>query len=103
MKKLLILMLSLQALAMPYQDIPKDINRILNSGNGRSIETAFKVNNVDEEYDLLRYFKLVSISQKLIIIDGYFYDAIQTKSNTIYFKIIKRQLPTKVKTTAIIL
>lgn len=103
MKKLLILLLSLQALAMPYQDIPKDINRILNSGNGRSIETAFKVNNVDEEYDLLRYFKLVSISQKLIIIDGYFYDAIQTKSNTIYFKIIKRQLPTKVKTTAIIL
>lgn len=103
MKTLLILLLSLQALAMPYQDIPKDINRILNSGNGRSIETAFKVNNVDEEYDLLRYFKLVSISQKLIIIDGYFYDAIQTKSNTIYFKIIKRQLPTKVKTTAIIL
>lgn len=103
MKKLLILLLSLQALAMPYQDIPKDINRILNSGNGRSIKTAFKVNNVDEEYDLLRYFKLVSISQKLIIIDGYFYDAIQTKSNTIYFKIIKRQLPTKVKTTAIIL
>ena len=103
MKKLLILLLSLQALAMPYQDIPKDINRILNSGNRRSIETAFKVNNVDEEYDLLRYFKLVSISQKLIIIDGYFYDAIQTKSNTIYFKIIKRQLPTKVKTTAIIL
>lgn len=103
MKKLLILLLSLQALAMPYQDIPKDINRILNSGNGRSIKTAFKVNNVDEEYDLLRYFKLVSISQKLIIIDGYFYDAIQTKSNTIYFKIIKRQLPTKVKTTAVIL
>ena len=103
MKTLLIFLLSLKVFATPNQDVPKDINRILNSGNGRSIETAFKVNNVDEEYDLLRYFKLVSISQKLIIIDGYFYDAIQTKSNTIYFKIIKRQLPTKVKTTAIIL
>jgi hypothetical protein len=82
---------------------PADIHKIMNSGNGRSIETAFKVNNVDEEYDLLRYLKLVSIYQKLIIIDGYFYDAVQTKNNTIYFKIIKRQLHKKAKTKALIL
>lgn len=72
---------------------PSEIGKILASGNGRTIETAFKVNTVDEEYDVLQYLKLVSLNQKLIVRDGYFYDAIQTKNKIIYFKIIKRQLP----------
>ncbi|MBF4519038.1 hypothetical protein IRZ71_22015 [Flavobacterium sp. ANB] len=103
MKTITILLFLLFSIVLFAQKPSTDINKIMNSGNGRTIETAFKVNNVDEEYDLLRYLKLVSITQKLIVIDGFFYDAIQTKSNIIYFKIIKRQLSKKAKTTAQIL
>ncbi len=103
MKQIIIAILMLYSLIALSKNPPADINKIMASGNGLTMETAFKVNNVDEEYDLLRYLKLVSINQKLIIIDGYFYDAIQTKSNTIYFKIIKRQLRKKSITKALIL
>ena len=103
MKTLLILSFMLHSLVTPKQDIPKDIILIMNSGNGRSIETAFEVYTIDEEYKMLRFLKLTPIIQKLDIKDGYFYDAVQTKNNTIYFKIIKRQLPKKAKTKALIL
>lgn len=92
MKIVLILSLLLYSLVVVSQDIPKDINRIMNSGNGRSIETAFLVTSVEEEYKLLRFLKLTPISRKVQMEEGSFYDAIQTKSNIIYFKIIKRQL-----------
>lgn len=74
---------------------PIDIIKILKSGDGKSIKTAYKVNNIDEEYDVLKHLKLTAIQQKLHIIDGYFIDEITTKSKTIYFKIIEKKLPTK--------
>jgi hypothetical protein len=103
MKTILIFSFMLYSLVVPNQDVPKEIIRIMNSGNGRTIETAFEVYTVEEEYKLLRFLKLTPIIQKLDIKNGYFYDAIQTKNNTIYFKIIKRQLPKKAKTKALIL
>ena len=105
MKSIFLLACMLYSLITVSKNPPVDIDKILKSGNGLSIETAFQVNTVDEEYDLLRYMKLTPILQKLQIKDGYFYDAIQTQTNIVYFKIIKRQLPKKanIKTRALIL
>ena len=71
---------------------PFEIKKILDSGDGKSIETAYKVNSVNDEYLLLDYLKLKSLSQKLIIKDGFFIDAIHTNTKIIYFKIIKKKL-----------
>lgn len=103
MKPILITMLMLHSLIALSKNPPAEINKIMASGNGRSIETAFQVNTVDEEYDLLRFLKLTPILQKLLIKDGYFYDEIKTQTNTVYFKIIKKQLPKKAKITATVL
>ncbi|WP_281638111.1 hypothetical protein [Flavobacterium marginilacus] len=91
MKTLLILLVSLKALAIPKQDTPKDIIRIMHSGNGRSIETAFEVYTIDEEYKLLRFLKLTPIIQKLDIKDGVFYDSFKIDSRTVYFKVLSKQ------------
>ena len=72
---------------------PTDIIKIMNSGDGKSIKTAYVVNSVEEEYDLLTHLKLKSIMQKLIIKDGYFYDAITTNSKVIFFKLKTKKLP----------
>lgn len=74
---------------------PTDINKILKSGNGLSIKTAYEVNSLNEEYDLISHLKLKPIMQKLIIKDGYFYDAITTNSRIIYFKLKTKKLPNK--------
>jgi hypothetical protein len=103
MKIILITILLLHSLAVLSSNLPADIVRIMKSGNGRTIETAFLVNSVDEEYDLLHFMKLKPIFQKLHIKDGYFYDAIQTNTHIIYFKIITRKLPKKAKIIAQIL
>jgi G3E family GTPase len=76
------------ALANPDQEVPKDIIRIIKSGNGRSIETAFEVYTVEEEFKLLRFLKLTPIMQKFDIKDGVFYDSFKTDSRTIYFKVL---------------
>lgn len=71
---------------------PANITRIINSGNGKTIETAYKVNSVDEEYELLRYLNLKPIMQKLYIKNGNFYDAIKTDNKIIYFKVVTKKL-----------
>lgn len=75
---------------------PIEINKILKSGDGKTIETAYKVETVQEEYDVLKHLKLQSKMQKLHIKDGYFYDEIKTQTRTIFFKIITKQLPYKI-------
>ncbi|WP_444660158.1 hypothetical protein [Flavobacterium columnare] len=100
MKTLLILLLSLKVFATPNQDVPKDIIRIMNSGNGRSIETAFEVYTVEEEYKLLRFLKLTPIIQKLDIKDGVFYDSFKIDSRTIYFKVLSKTKKTSPKTNS---
>ncbi|MDR7211427.1 hypothetical protein [Flavobacterium piscis] len=91
MKTLLILSLMLHSLVTPKQDIPKDIIRIMKSGNGRSIETAFEVYTIDEEYKMLHFLKLTPIMQKLQIENGVFYDSFKIDSRTIYFKVLSKQ------------
>jgi hypothetical protein len=71
---------------------PTDIDRIMKSGNGQSIKTAYKVNSIAEEYNVLRYLKLKPVFQKTHIKEGVFYDEITTKSGIIYFKVIAKKL-----------
>jgi hypothetical protein len=96
----ILLFLSISVMAF-ISTPPIKINRILKSGNGKSIETAYKVDSVEEEYDLLRFLKLNLIMQKLYIKKGYFYDTIITNKNTIYFKIVTKKLNTKSDSLAI--
>jgi hypothetical protein len=91
MKTLLIFFFMLHSFVTPKQDVPKDIIRIMHSGNGRSIETAFEVYTIDEEYKMLRFLKLTPIIQKLDIKDGIFYDSFKIDSITIYFKVLSKQ------------
>ena len=72
-----------------------DINSILKTGDGKSLKTAYKVNSVDEEYEVLRFMNLKPIVQKLYIKDGFFYDAITTNFRTIFFKVVNKKLPSK--------
>jgi hypothetical protein len=76
---------------------PPNIKKILCSGDGKTIESAYNVHTIDEEYDVLEFLKLKPIVQKLQIEEGCFYDIIKTQTKTIYFKIIKKQLPNKAK------
>ena len=92
MKKISILFLFIFFSAFSLNP-PTDIIKIMNSGDGKSIKTAYVVNSVEEEYDLLTHLKLKSIMQKLIIKDGYFYDAITTNSKVIFFKLKTKKLP----------
>ena len=96
MKILFILSLAFNSLFSIYANPQIDIKKILVTGDGKSIETANKVNSVNEQYLLLDYLKLKSLSQKLIIKDGFFIDAIHTNSKIIYFKIIDKKLLKKV-------
>lgn len=96
MKKVLILVFVLFNWLSFSANPPIDIQAILKSGNGKTIQTAYEVNSVDEEYVVLDFLKLKSIGQKLFIKDGFFIDAIQTSTKTIYFKIIEKKLIRKI-------
>jgi len=69
------------------------IKSILNSGDGKSQETAFTVISTEEEYVVLRVYGLVPGSQSLLSAKGHYYDrldAINPKTNekvTLYFNI----------------
>ena len=70
------------------------IKSILSSGDGHGSETAFKVINIREEYDVLATLRLRPIDQLLIVDRGRYYDVFTVKSLvdpevsiTIYFEI----------------
>lgn len=69
------------------------IKSILNSGDGKSMETAFVVISTDEEYVILRILGLMSGSQSLLSKDGHHYDQLDAidmetkKPVTLYFNI----------------
>ena len=90
MKKIIVICFILNSLITFGNNPPIDIVKIMKSGNGQSIETAYKVYSVDQEYELLHYLKLKPVMQKLHIKVGDFYDAITTTTKTVYFKIIKK-------------
>ncbi len=69
------------------------MDSILESGDGRSFETAFQVISVDEEYAVLGIFRLEMENQRLIEHEGHQYDVLEARSPksgntlTIYFNI----------------
>ena len=91
MKIIIVLLLVSNSMFAYFNTPPTNIEKILNSGNGQSIQTAYKVYSVDEEYDLLKYLKLTAIMQTLHVKDGNFYDAIKTSNKTVYFKIVNKK------------
>ena len=67
---------------------------ILASGNGRSFETAFVVISVDEEYAVLKHYRLASTKQSLVTAGKHSYDVIKAETReheeaTVYFNIDK--------------
>jgi hypothetical protein len=67
---------------------------ILASGNGRTLETAFVVISVEEEYAVLRHYRLASGTQELVTAKGHSYDVLTAQTDTheeatVYFNIDK--------------
>ncbi|HYL04397.1 MAG TPA: DUF4919 domain-containing protein [Thermoanaerobaculia bacterium] len=67
---------------------------ILASGNGRALETAFVVISVDEEYAVLRHYRLAPDKQDLVTTGGHHYDVLRARTDTheeatVYFNIDK--------------
>ncbi|HVR06471.1 MAG TPA: DUF4919 domain-containing protein [Thermoanaerobaculia bacterium] len=67
---------------------------ILASGNGRDFNTAFVVVSVDEEYAVLRHYRLASGKQDLVTAGGHSYDVLTAQTDaheeaTVYFNIDK--------------
>lgn len=71
------------------------MHSILASGNGRSFATAFVVVSVDEEYSVLRHYRLASQKQDLVTDGGHSYDVLTAQPHdsqdeaTVYFNIDK--------------
>jgi hypothetical protein len=63
------------------------LKKVLQSGDGKSFQTAFEVQSVDQEFDVLKHLKCSPRLQMLVVKDGNFYDLIQTDSEIINFKI----------------
>ena len=91
MKKIICIIIIFNSIFLFGKNPPAEIQRIINSGNGQSIKTAYQVYSIDEEYELMRYLNLKPVMQKLYIEDGIFYDALITNTKTIYFKLIKNK------------
>jgi hypothetical protein len=81
--------------AAPHRAFGDGLMRsILASGNGREVKTAFVVISVEEEYAVLRHYRLASGLQSLVTVGGHSYDVLtaQTDTNeeaTVYFNIDK--------------
>jgi hypothetical protein len=65
---------------------------ILASGNGHSIDTAFVVVSVDEEYALLKYFQLLPGDQTLVNVGNHNFDKLTTHTQSgdeavVYFNV----------------
>jgi hypothetical protein len=81
--------------AAPHRTMGNGLMKsILASGNGRSLETAFVVISVEEEYSVLRHYRLGSDKQDLVHGGGHSYDVLTAKTDkgeaaTVYFNIDK--------------
>jgi hypothetical protein len=82
--------------AAPHRTVGNGLMKsILASGNGRAFETAFVVISVEEEYAVLRHYRLSSSKQELITAGGHSYDVLTAQTGdtheeaTVYFNIDK--------------
>jgi hypothetical protein len=81
--------------AAPHRAVGDGLMKsILASGNGRSFETAFVVISVDEEYAVLKHYRLTPGKQDLVSAGGHHYDVLGAQTDahedaTVYFNIDK--------------
>ena len=82
--------------AAPHRTMADGLmHSILASGDGRSFATAFVVVSVDEEYAVLRHYRLASQKQDLVTDNGHSYDVLTAQPHdsqdeaTVYFNIDK--------------
>lgn len=85
---LLFLMMTISAIAKTNP--PEHIIRILNSGNGKSHQTAFEVSTIEEEYQLLQYLQLKPSIQMVVLKEGQYFDVLQVGENQVWFKLIPK-------------
>ena len=81
--------------AAPHRTMGNGLMKsILASGDGRSFKTAFVVISVEEEYSVLKHYRLRSDKQDLVTADGHSYDVLTAQTDkheeaTVYFNIDK--------------
>jgi Domain of unknown function (DUF4919) len=81
--------------AAPHRTMGNGLMKsILASGDGRSFKTAFVVISVEEEYSVLKHYRLHSDKQDLVTADGHSYDVLTAQTDkheeaTLYFNIDK--------------
>jgi len=81
--------------AAPHRTMGNGLMKsILASGDGRSFKTAFVVISVEEEYSVLKHYRLHSDKQDLVTADGHSYDVLTAQTDkheeaTVYFNIDK--------------
>jgi len=81
--------------AAPHRTMGNGLmSSILASGTGRSLETAFVVISVEEEYSVLHHYRLASGKQDLVTGGGHSYDVLTAQTDTheeatVYFNIDK--------------
>lgn len=81
-------LLSLSIGATFTSNPPERFLNILNTGDGKTAETAYKVYSISEEYELLKHLNLKPHMQLLAIIDGHLYDILQVGETYVYFKLV---------------
>jgi hypothetical protein len=82
--------------AAPHRTLGNGLMKsILASGDGRTVKTAFVVISVEEEYAVLRHYRLAPGEQSLATADGHSYDVLTARTSdtheeaTVFFNIDK--------------
>lgn len=83
-------LLSLSACATFASNPTERILKILNTGDGKTAKTAYKVYSIQEEYDILEYLKLQPQMHILKIIDDQYYDVFIVGYKQVYFQFIPK-------------
>jgi hypothetical protein len=69
---------------------PTRIIEILNSGDGKTAQTAYEVFSIEEEYQLLDYLKSNPSIQMLSIIEGQTFDVFLVNDTNVFFKLVSK-------------
>ena len=69
---------------------PTRIIEILNSGDGKTAQTAFEVYSIEEEYQLFDYLKSNPSLQMLSIIEGQTFDVFLVNDTSVFFKLVSK-------------
>jgi hypothetical protein len=73
----------------------KILGEILQTGDGKSPETAYRIRTIQEEYQVLKFLGYKPEMQMLMILDDDLYDVFQVGEQLIYFKLLRKSIRTK--------